>query len=222
MARDFPGAATNLLSLTNPIGLLDMTGASMTISAWVRLDTVAGVSRPFVAKRNAGGIQYLLRVKTATSGRLSYFIGGTELLSAALLATGAWIHVCVSKAGTGTNTTQMYVNGSLDAQGNMPNPADTTADFNIGADSYEGSYCDGQIQDVALWNVGLTAAEVAALAKGVSPQMVRRANLIAHYAMWGASSAGEIDLSGNGQNVAVVGAVGVGANPAPVGPFVLL
>jgi hypothetical protein len=220
MARDFPGSAGNYLSLTNPVTALDLTAANISMSVWVKLDSITG-SRPFVAKRNGSGIQYLFRIKTGTGGKVSFFIGGSELLSAASLSTGVWTHLCVSKAGTGANTTKLYINGSLDSQANVSNPPDTNADFTLGFDSVEAALLDGQMQDVAIWTAALTADEAAALAKGGSPQMIQRASLIAHYPMWGISSAGEEDVSGNGQNVSEVGTVAVGATPAPVGPFVL-
>ena len=38
----------------------------------------------------------------------------------------------------------------------------------------------GDIAEVGIWNVDLSAAEIAALAKGVSPALIRPQNLLPH------------------------------------------
>jgi hypothetical protein len=49
-------------------------------------------------------------------------------------------------------------------------------------------YFDGLIAEVGIWGAVLTDAEVASLAKGVSPLMVRPQSLVAYYPLYGRGS----------------------------------
>ena len=70
----------------------------------------------------------------------------------------------------------------------------------------------GRIAEVALWDVALSAAEVAALASGVTPLHMRPGNLVAYWPVWGLHSP-EIDLTSNGNNMTVTGPVKAGHAP---------
>jgi hypothetical protein len=56
--------------------------------------------------------------------------------------------------------------------------------------------------EAAIWNVALTANEIAALAKGIRPNRVRRASLVAYWPLWGLLSP-EPDFSGNKYSLTV-------------------
>jgi len=58
-----------------------------------------------------------------------------------------------------------------------------------------GAYFNGSVAEAGIWNVALDAAEVAALAKGFSPLLIRPASLIAYWPLIGRSSP-EICLKG--------------------------
>lgn len=102
--------------------------------------------------------------------------------------------------GTSTHTTPVPVSTWGHAAGVFPSTTSRTAYFNgvaaasdatsssqtdstialIGA-RYNGSYGlfpDGKIADAAIWNVALTAAEIASLAKGFSPRLIRPQSLV--------------------------------------------
>lgn len=49
-------------------------------------------------------------------------------------------------------------------------------------------FADGRVAEAAIWNVALTASEVAALAKGVSPLQIRPASLQAYWPLIGRQS----------------------------------
>lgn len=49
-------------------------------------------------------------------------------------------------------------------------------------------YFDGDIAEAAIWNVALSDAEIAMLAKGLSPLRVRPASLVSYVPMNGAAS----------------------------------
>ena len=221
MSRDFPGTSNNYLRINNPLGALDIANIPMTLAAWVfprstsiGLNQVAGKEPAVVG---AGG--YVLgngRAAVIDNAR------GTDTVSAPSITANVWQHWVMLKRLNGADGLRFYLNGAQVATttSNRSVP-DNSAGFTIGARDLGDLGFNGLIQEVAVWNVALTDAEIASLAKGLSPQMVRRTNLAGHYPMWGTSSAGEEDLSGGTQSLTEVGTVGVGA-PAPAGPFVLL
>jgi hypothetical protein len=62
-------------------------------------------------------------------------------------------------------------------------------------DSTDGIYFDGLVAEAAIWNVALTAADVAMLNKGYSPMMVRPSALLAYWPLMGRYPT-ELDLFG--------------------------
>jgi hypothetical protein len=225
MARDFPGSAGNKLSITNPTGSLDITGTALTLSAWIRPDVVGGGNfRCVIAKDASTGttIQYRLLLDSSGHVRVSIGDSGGEDIATGgtVLSTGVWSHAAGRKSGTGAGALLAFLNGAQDGSATSNKTIqDTSGDFNIGGESDNAFPFDGRIAEVAVWNAALTAAEIAALAKGASPLMVRPKNLAAYYPLWGVGAAGEPDLSGNAQALTETGTVGV-ADHAPVGPYV--
>jgi hypothetical protein len=82
-------------------------------------------------------------------------------------------------------------------------------DLSIGSlgttlDGARSSYADGEIADVGIWDVALTAAEVAALSAGYSADTVRPAKLVNYWPLVGFADP-EIDVYGK-QDLTVTGA----------------
>jgi hypothetical protein len=48
-----------------------------------------------------------------------------------------------------------------------------------------GLFLNGQIAEAAVWNVALSAAEIASLSKGFSPLLIRPASLVAYWPLIG-------------------------------------
>lgn len=72
---------------------------------------------------------------------------------------------------------------------------------------------------VGIWDVALSADEVAALASGILPIYIRPDKLLACYPLWGVQSP-EIDLTSNARSVTLTGTTR-GATDAPVEPFLI-
>lgn len=222
MSRDFPGSSGNYLRLLNPSGLLDITGTGLTISAWIRPDSVTGF-HTVVAKWSGTDVanQYVLQ---SNGVKLTAAIGngsnGFELVdNTGPLVTGAWQHVALVKSGTGAGALKSYINAVAASVSSSFSIGDTSMNFTIGARTGGENLFDGLIADVGVWTVGLSAEEIAALAKGASPLRVRPVNLAGYFPLWGVGDAGDPDLSGGAEHLSEVGTVGV-ADHAPVGPYV--
>ena len=90
-------------------------------------------------------------------------------------------------AGTfdGTNA-RIYRNGALDGTGSASSAGTANEVFVdvFGSASYAGSltsgsqFVDGQIAEFAIWNVALSADEIASLAKGFRPPLIRPQSLV--------------------------------------------
>jgi hypothetical protein len=221
MSRNFPGTAGNRLDGADNTAV-DITGTLITIAAWVKPDVVS--SNHWIASKDGtttNSIQYRLHISTSKVVAGIGDSGGNDLATGATnVATGVWSHCAAVKNGTGTGSLKAYLNGAEDASITSGRSMQARAEvFVIGsrpADS--GIQFDGQIAEVAIWNVALTAAEIAALARGVRPFSIRRGNLKGYWPLLGTGSP-ERDYSGNGQSLTVVGSVPADTH-APVGPMV--
>lgn len=142
------------------------------------------------------------------------------------LATGAtnvpttgWHHIAGTKNGTGANALKAFLDGVQDASVTSNRTIQSTGqDFRIGNRAPNDTPFDGLIAEVAIWNIALNASEIAALARGVSPLLIRRQNLQGYWPIWGVGSP-ERDYSGKGGHGTVTGTL-TAARHAPVAPFV--
>ena len=223
MSRDLPGTSGNYLSVGD-VAPIDITGTALTICGWIRPDTL-GSEDVIASKRDAGStaFQYELGVTSAGavffrvgngSGTFETASGGTQV------ATGAWNHICGVKNGTGANALKGYINGveraSVTSNVTIGNTAQnlvfgriSDGDFNI---------LDALLAEVAIWNVSLSASEVAAMARGVSPLLIRRQSLKGYWPLYGTSSP-ERDYSGQGSSATINGTVNSGTRNPPVMSF---
>lgn len=93
--------------------------------------------------------------------------------------TGAWAHIAVTyDGGSTTNDPQIYVNGIAASVTERNTPSGTYSNaqsgFYLGTDSGAGEYHDGRLAEVAMWDVLLSAAEVALLGDGFAPSFIGR------------------------------------------------
>jgi len=154
---------------------LDITN-SLTISAWVKLDTTVG-NRLIVGKDdNTGGRAYDLYFLNSTEFGIEVHktdTSSTRLDSGGLHpTTGQWCHVVgtYEYVADGTSIMKLYVNGTPDKNlSNAVGPIQaTTAELNIGRRSFSGAeaYFNGTIDDVRIYNRALSAGEVRQLYGG--------------------------------------------------------
>ncbi|MBU1457039.1 MAG: LamG domain-containing protein, partial [Proteobacteria bacterium] len=143
---------------------LDITG-SFTIATWIKRESAD--QHTIVAK----GV-------TDTSGYRFYFSGthnpvltlaGTSVTSTETIATtGKHIHLAVT-FDTVANVVNFYQDGNLlSSHSNSTDPTDNAEAFRIGSKSdAAAALWDGQLKDVAMWNVALTPIQIKSLAMGV-------------------------------------------------------
>jgi hypothetical protein len=213
VARAFNG--TNQY-LSNGAGAW-VTASPWTLAGWVNPSSFG--STPGILAQGTSVAGAFLSVTLSTGGALRVSVDGTNVDTGGSLAQSAWNHWLVTYDGT---TVRGYVNGASVLS------ATRTANYSHGvafgaaavsSGGAAGEFLQGSLAELGIWNVALTAAEIAALALGVQPRHVRPGSLAAYWPLWGLSgNSVEPDLSGSANNLTLVNSPAA-SNHAPVTPF---
>jgi hypothetical protein len=154
-ALDFDGV-DDLVSVADAPSLALTT--SGTLSAWVKPDDKR-LDDPVFSKGDGYGLFAADYNTLAPSG----FIGREWLISESDLVTGDWTHVAVTFDQGAPSA--IYVDGvavpSWSAQASA-DPISADGPLTVGAATAFGNWFDGRIDDVRVYDVALTATEVAA------------------------------------------------------------
>ena len=93
------------------------------------------------------------------------------------IAVNEWIHY--GGVIQSSSNRSLYVRGILQAITTTPDSVATPFQtFTTGARVGPGAYADSDIAEVGIWSVALTAAEIASLAKGMTPDKIRPQSLV--------------------------------------------
>jgi hypothetical protein len=155
---------------------LDMT-TNYTIEAWIRPSSFASLSGIVSKYHNAGSSGYYVRL--TNNGSSSTGITFDEMNTAnGLLTANTWYHIAAVNSG---GTRIVYINGvSVGLTGTALNTSANSDPIRIGSD-YSSRYFSGNIDEVRIWNVVRTEAQIAAYKdiqlKGNEP------GLVAYYKM---------------------------------------
>ena len=175
------GVALNFDGTNDYVTASDRTGLSgnalYTLSAWVRV--TAGTSGAF-AHAGGGASPYPLLFRYSSSGSVSFSGGVTNCTKSGAFVAGVWTHLSVVYPGTVVRDVLIYSNGRylgpvLEEAAGTANVAInwTPTTLLLGSLGGNGSYLNGQIDDVRIYNRSLTPAEILLLASrrgiGLSP-----------------------------------------------------
>ena len=137
---------------------LDLTNA-MTLEAWVDPSVVNSAWRDLIYK---GNDNYYLE-GTSSSGSVPA-VGGTfggansNVYGTAALSANAWTHLAATYDGM---TLRLYVNGTqVSSAARTGSFGASTNPLQIGGDSIYGQYFNGAIDEVRVYNVALTQAQI--------------------------------------------------------------
>lgn len=157
----------NALSLSGSDGYVSIpysaetnTFSAMTIEAWVYR---ANTSRNETVLGNGWQDSYWMGF--SPTGKLRFIPhGGGYVDSTATVYAEEWTHVAVTYNGL---TRNFYINGVLDKTSNAgPGPITgnpgTALGIGFDSDPFAGNYFDGVIDEVRLWNVARSAADIQA------------------------------------------------------------
>jgi hypothetical protein len=152
-----------------PAGVVSSAN-TITVAAWVNLNTVSNWARIFDIGSGTGTNMFLTP-KNGANGKIRFAIKNNNsseqfIDGASSLATGGWHHVAVTLNGsTGT----LYVDGVQVGQNTAmtikPSDMGATTQNWIGRSQYSSDpYLNGYVDDFRIYTRALTASEIAALA----------------------------------------------------------
>jgi hypothetical protein len=178
MAGGFNGSTQYLIGGSAPVSAVPLTmacwfiGNSTLTGALMSLGTNGGTARySLVAAGTAGGDP--IQAGTTNSGGT-----GANGTTSTGFTTGPWYHACGVFASTTSRSA--YLNGA--GKGTDTTSITASADRTlIGArinGGTVGAFYTGRVADAAIWNIDLTDAEVASLATGMSPLLIRPQSLV--------------------------------------------
>jgi hypothetical protein len=183
MAYDFNGTSQYLNTANSPI-----TDGPMTMACLFRLDSATG-TRSLVTLNDANGQErFSLSSNPALTRAVQFaFVtsAGSVLgvsFNSVSVSADTWHHAVATVSGTGSGTVfTTYFNGQAGTTAtDTLSPVGNIDSVIVGAryGASVGLFLDGQIAEVGIWNVALTAAEIASLADGMTCDKVRPQSLV--------------------------------------------
>jgi hypothetical protein len=190
VARDFDGSTEYLSG-----SAATTDGEGLTLAAWVKPGSIGNFStRAFLEISDASADEYVqLTFVTRSTGnawqKLSLKNNGAEIRSSGnpsdnSWSAGNWYHLA-GQTVPGSDDISAWWNGGNISTGstayNETNWSGNIDTSNIGAhlgSSTSSQHFTGAIAEAAIWSTNLDTAEIAALATGYSPLLIRPANLI--------------------------------------------
>ena len=184
MALDFNGSTQGT---TRASGALGMTAFPVTMACWFNPDVAPGGDITLMGMTdNAVDEALLLNFDSAGTSKLRALSrsgsSGAESVHGSAVSNTTWQHACAVWASA--TSRQVYFNANASTANTTSRAFPTgTLRFGLGcrAQTANDQFFNGKIAEAAVWNATLTAAEIASLAKGVSPLMIRPASLIGYW-----------------------------------------
>ncbi len=190
MARSFNGS-TQYLRIASGLGA---ASTPLTMACWFY--STSSTTLQTILESSVAGAGSVIKYRLILRGDLG---AGSKTLQAqqnpgnlatstAQYTANTWMHAC--GVFSATNSRTVYLDGGSSATDTTSGSMSGVDQFLIGAAWDAGSstyvhYTAGYIAEVGVWNVALTSAEVASLAKGFTPPHIRPASLVAYYPLGG-------------------------------------
>jgi hypothetical protein len=150
-----------------------------TLAAWAYLDNVTG-ARDIVSVSSKTALAVLRLNVNGTQFRIADQGNVNAVANGGTVSANVWNHYAGVFASGSSRTP--YTNGVAGSE-NTTSVASITPTFtNIGA-FYAGTstpiqFFDGRMAEIGIWNAVLTAAEIASLAKGMTPDKICPQSLV--------------------------------------------
>ncbi len=178
MALDFEASSTDRLYWTvdSPPSL------PVTLATWVNYDDTGVSSRAF-SIGDSGNVHHCSIGVQGDDAHIAQHWDGTQAVdTTGTRSSGVLYHLC----GVFRSTTdrEIAIDGALSGSAVTTSQNAITLNriaISVSADSTPSPDINGKISESAVWDVALTAAEIATLASGYSPLFVRPASLIFYF-----------------------------------------
>ena len=175
MAYDFNGSTQSMSTASTPV-----TAAPMTLACWFNSDSATVAQRLIEVRLNTTSYFSLgIRGQDAGDPVAVVVSDGTAEITRTTSGYSAntWHHAC----GVFTSTTNraVYLDGGSSATGTATRTPNLATQIQIGIFAGDNiQYFDGRMAEVGIWNVALTAEEIASLADGFTCDKVRPQSLV--------------------------------------------
>jgi len=177
------------------------------------LNKLIGVFDSTVSLNN-GQISVGINAAGAVSARSGQTSGSNVADTTTTYSLNTWQHACGVFASTSSRAA--YLNGGGKGTNaaviNFPSANRTSMGRRDNSSGDQAFDTNGMLAEGAAWNVALTDTDVAKLAGGVSPLLIRPEGLVGYWPVIGAYSP-EIELRGR-QEMAIQGSLSAAAHPA--------
>ena len=159
---------------------------NLSLACWVRFTSLGVLAAQFMISRDGPVNRCYSIILQNYQGTRNTFLAGlfknnttaSEAQGTTVAVVNTWYHVASTYkfVTDGTSELRLYVNGTEEKlTSNAVGPVNqATATNELGRRAVANNFpLDGQLAEAAIYDVTLDAAEVAALARGVSPRLVR-------------------------------------------------
>lgn len=174
MAYELASVSSQYLSATNPV-----SAAPFTVACWAKVPNTSGNKALLSLNQNSGTNKFVFYLGGSS---LFFFVndsGGFTQPGGINVSSNTWFHACAVEAAS--NDHRVFLNGANKrTSSTFRTPVSINA-FNVGTDRNNNnntSFFTGQIAEVGIWDVALTDAEIASLAKGMTCDKIRPQNLV--------------------------------------------
>ena len=179
MAYDFDGTDDYIEALSAPA-----TAAPLTMACWFNVDNVTANHVLMSLTDGTDSNRFFLAAQGAAAGdpvRASTTGGGTttQANSATGFTANTWHHA-VGRYNSATNR-RAYIDGVGGTTGTTNVTPTGIDEIMLGATwtgGVRGAFTNGRIAEAAIWNVGLNDDEIASLADGFRPSLIRPSSLV--------------------------------------------
>jgi hypothetical protein len=158
-AIDFDGV-DDYLDSGNVLDLTPTPSSSFTVSTWIKTNDVG---QTILSKRNSSFTQgYDLSINSSGKAEMSWMNGTKQsIISTLVMPTDKWHHLSVVYDGL-TSIAKLYIDGVEDVSKVLLNvPANNQSFLIAAADgTTRASFFNGTIDEVRVWNVALTEAQL--------------------------------------------------------------
>jgi hypothetical protein len=165
------------------------TGSPTNVQVWISSSTDSGTSLIGVINTNT---ELYFRPGIGP-GLISFVVPP--------MTAGVWYHIAFARI---SGIVSCYLNGVESSAGGLSSPGTFFCDT-LGAYPFNTAFnLAGNLAEVGLWNVGLSAGEITALASGILPYQIRSQSSTGYWPLYGLTSP-EPDFSGNANNGTLTG-----------------
>ena len=177
MAYDLSGTNQWLSTASTPV-----TAPPLTLACWFNSDSATALQFLVQVEQNASNYFAIAAEGDRAGDPVAIFIRAAGAQARALRTTtgysaNTWHHACGVFATTSSRT--VYIDGGNSATDTFPQSVGAATTVKVGAfQSANVAYLDGRIAEVGVWNVALSADEIASLADGMTCDKVRPQSLV--------------------------------------------